>query len=38
MLHAFEKDSTRTDRRDIEIAKNRLKDVYQRLREGGKAQ
>jgi phage-related protein len=38
VLHAFEKDSTRTDRRDIEIAKKRLKDVHQRLREEGKAQ
>ncbi|MGO9340279.1 MAG: type II toxin-antitoxin system RelE/ParE family toxin [Terracidiphilus sp.] len=38
VLHAFEKDGTRTDRRDIEIAKNRLKIVHQRLREEGKAQ
>jgi phage-related protein len=37
VLHAFEKDTTRTERRDIEIAKNRLKDVHQRLREGGKS-
>jgi phage-related protein len=35
VLHAFEKDSARTDRRDIEIAKERLKAVHQRLR-GGK--
>jgi phage-related protein len=38
VLHAFEKDSTKTDRRDIEIGKNRLKDIHQRLREGGKRQ
>lgn len=38
VLHAFEKDSTKTDRRDIEIAKNRLKTVHQRLSEGGKIQ
>ena len=37
VLHAFEKDSAKTDRRDLEIAKNRLKDVNQRLREGGKS-
>jgi phage-related protein len=37
VLHAFEKDSTRTDRRDVEVAKNRLKEVNQRLREGGKS-
>jgi phage-related protein len=33
VLHCFEKDSRKTDRRDIEIAKTRLKDVRQRLRE-----
>jgi phage-related protein len=38
VLHAFEKDSTKTDRRDIEIAKDRLKAVLQRLRDGGKTQ
>ena len=38
VLHAFEKDSTKTDRRDVEIAKDRLKVVQQRLREGGKGQ
>ena len=37
VLHAFEKDSAKTGRRDIDIAKNRLKDVHQRLREGGKS-
>jgi phage-related protein len=37
VLHAFEKDSTKTDRRDVEIAKKRLKEVNQRLREGGKS-
>jgi phage-related protein len=38
VLHAFEKDSAKTDRRDIEIAKDRLKVVHQRLRDGGKIQ
>jgi phage-related protein len=38
VLNAFEKDSAKTDRRDIEIAKNRLKAVHQRLRDGGKIQ
>jgi phage-related protein len=38
VLHAFEKDSAKTDRRDIEIAKDRLKAVHQRLREEGKSQ
>jgi phage-related protein len=38
VLHAFEKDSTKTDRRDIEIVKDRLKAVHQRLRDGGKNQ
>lgn len=33
VLHCFEKDSRKTDRRDIETAKTRLKDVRQRLRE-----
>jgi phage-related protein len=36
VLHAFEKDSTKTDRRDVEISKSRLKEVRQRLRDGGK--
>jgi len=36
VLHAFEKDSAKTDRRDIEIAKDRLKVVHRRLRDGGK--
>jgi phage-related protein len=36
VLHAFEKDSTKTDRRDTDIAKDRLKAVHQRLRYGGK--
>jgi phage-related protein len=35
VLHAFEKDTTKTDRRDIETARDRLKAVHQRLREGG---
>jgi phage-related protein len=38
VLHAFEKDSTKTDRRDIAIAKGRLKAVHERLREGGENQ
>ncbi|MGA9071726.1 MAG: type II toxin-antitoxin system RelE/ParE family toxin [Terracidiphilus sp.] len=38
VLHAFEKDSTKRDRRDIEIAKDRLKIVHQRLRDGGRIQ
>ena len=33
VLHCFEKDSRKTDRRDIETARTRLKDVRQRLRE-----
>lgn len=33
VLHAFEKDSARTDRRDIEIARDRLKSVLQRIRD-----
>src|ERR1700683_3571329 len=33
VLHCFEKDSRNTDRRDIEIARNRLKIVRQRLGE-----
>lgn len=37
VLHAFEKDSTKTDRRDTDIAKDRLKAVHQRLRYGGKS-
>ena len=36
VLQAFEKDSAKTDRRDIEIAKDRLKVVHRRLRDGGK--
>ena len=31
VLHCFEKDSRKTDRRDIEVAKSRLKNVKQRL-------
>jgi len=38
VLHAFEKESTKTDRRDIETAKGRLRAVHQRLRDGGKNQ
>lgn len=33
VLHCFEKDSRKTDRRDIEIASQRLKLVKQRLQE-----
>ncbi len=33
VLHAFEKDSRKTDRRDLEIAKSRLKQVLAQLRE-----
>lgn len=36
VLHCFEKDSRKTDRRDIEIASQRLKLVKQRLQEEGK--
>jgi phage-related protein len=38
VLHAFEKDSAKTDQRDIAIAKDRLKTVQQRLRDGGRIQ
>jgi phage-related protein len=31
VLHCFEKDSRRTDRRDLEVAKTRLKEVRRRL-------
>jgi phage-related protein len=33
VLHSFEKESRKTDRRDIEIARQRLKLVRQRLQE-----
>jgi phage-related protein len=33
ILHCFEKDTRKTDRRDIEVAKSRLKNVRQRLEE-----
>src|ERR1700739_609664 len=33
VLHCFEKDSRKTDKRDIETAKTRLSAVQQRLRE-----
>jgi len=33
VLHCFEKESRKTDRRDIEIARQRLKLVRQRLQE-----
>lgn len=33
ILHCFEKDTARTDRRDIEVAKRRLGDVQRRRRE-----
>ena len=31
VLHCFEKDSRKTDRRDLEVAKARLKELRQRL-------
>lgn len=33
VLHCFEKDSRKTDRRDIEVARQRLSRVRQRLQE-----
>jgi phage-related protein len=33
VLHCFEKDSRKTDKRDIETAKSRLRAVQQRLRD-----
>jgi phage-related protein len=33
VLHCFEKDSRKTDRRDIDLARHRLKQVMQRLQE-----
>jgi phage-related protein len=33
VLHCFEKDSRKTDKRDLETAKSRLSAVQQRLRE-----
>lgn len=33
VLHCFEKDSKRTDQRDVKIAKERLSKVQQRLRD-----
>ena len=33
VLHCFEKDSRKTDRRDIEVARHRLKVVKQRIQE-----
>lgn len=33
VLHCFEKDSRKTDRRDLEVARQRLKRVRQRLQE-----
>lgn len=32
VLHCFEKDSRKTDKRDIAVAKTRLSEVQQRLR------
>jgi phage-related protein len=32
VLHAFEKDSRKTDRRDLEIAKSRLRSILEELR------
>ncbi|MFP5226876.1 MAG: type II toxin-antitoxin system RelE/ParE family toxin [Acidobacteriota bacterium] len=34
VLHCFEKDSRKTDRRDLELAKDRLKEVRRKLRGG----
>jgi phage-related protein len=36
VLHCFEKESRKTDRRDIELARQRLKLVKQRLKEQSK--
>jgi len=33
VMHCFEKDSRKTDRRDIEVARQRLKLVKQRMQE-----
>jgi phage-related protein len=33
VLHCFEKDSRKTDRRDVELARQRLKLVKQRIQE-----
>ncbi len=33
VLHCFEKDSRKTDKRDLETAKSRLSGVQQRLRD-----
>ena len=33
VLHCFEKNSRKTDRRDLEVAKARLKEVRQRLQD-----
>ena len=33
VLHCFEKDSRKTDRRDLEVTKARLKEVRQRLQD-----
>lgn len=33
VLHCFEKDSRKTDKRDIETAKSRLSEVQRRIRE-----
>ena len=38
VLHAFEKNSRKTDRRDLEIAKSRLKLVVAQLRTAGEAE
>jgi phage-related protein len=35
VLHCFEKDSRKTDRRDVQVAKARLSEVLKRLREQG---
>ena len=33
ILHCFEKDSRKTDRRDLDVAKTRLKEIRQKLRD-----
>jgi phage-related protein len=38
VLHCFEKDSRKTDRRDIELAASRLQAVQQRMREQNRGQ
>ncbi|MFP5226920.1 MAG: type II toxin-antitoxin system RelE/ParE family toxin [Acidobacteriota bacterium] len=33
VLHCFEKDSRKTDRRDLDVARDRLKEIRRRLRD-----